>query len=171
MTLLIFPFSAYAAKGLNKLNNIKRRKIKASSLILLISAIIGLGYASGTFSYMSNEAVNKTIPNNLVQSSISFNQINDTVLALHWLDHQATNNSSLMSEERFSAWVQLSLSTPIKLHVYTNTDQSFNNALKASLSNESKTVYLIWYTNSPPPNFTRIYVQNEISIYRYAGHP
>ncbi len=167
MVLLVFPFSVYAVRGFERFRLFDKRGFRKLVVILLIFMVIGVGYSSGAFSYVV--LPNSWVPNNLVQSSIGWNQIDDVRGILRWLNEKAASNSSILVEERFYGWTLIYLkraNDDVKVIAYTANSLP-QHALEKALSDGFRWIYLIWYTDSSWKNFEILYSQNNVSIFLY----
>lgn len=86
-----------------------------------------------------------------------------------WLDENAVQNSSILTEEKFFGWTLLYLeraNDDINAIVYSANSQP-TMALEKALRDDFSCIYLIWHTNLALDNFQKIYSQNGISIFQY----
>lgn len=167
LMLLVFPFSIYAVKGFERFQLFSKRRVRMLRAIILIFVVVGVGYSSGAFSYVV--LGNSWVPVNLVQSSIAWNQIDDVIECLRWLNDHATSNSSILTEERFRGWTLIYLgraNNDVKVIVYAANSLP-QPALEKALGDGFRWIYLIWYTDSSLENFQMIHSQNSISIFQY----
>ena len=167
LILLVFPFSIYAVMGFERFRLFDKNSFRKLVTILLVFMVIGVGYSSGAFSYVA--LPNSWVPTNLVQSSISWNQIDDVKGVLGWLDENAVCNSSVLAEERFYGWTLIYLNRAnddVKVIPYS-ANSPLTPALEQALGDGFNWVYLIWCTNSSLKDFEIIHAQNSVSIFRY----
>jgi hypothetical protein len=165
--LLVYPFCIYTALGLEKINFRKHKK-KILAVILFIFSIFGIGYATATFSYIGI-IPNSYVATNMLQSSIQWDQINDTQNAIIWLKANATFDSALLAEERFYGWSMIDLEPQndnINIIAYGSNSPP-DPALQQAIQVNAKQIYLIWYTNSSIPNFQIVHAEGDIAILRY----
>lgn len=168
LMLLVFPLSVYAAKGLECFQLFSRHRIKMLAVVVLGFMIIGVGYSTGAFSYVG-QMTNSYVAVNLVQSSISWNQVDDLMAVLRWLDINAQFNSSVIVEESFYGWTSIYFkraSEDVKIVFYLAGTQ-LKQALNKALSNGLSWIYLIWLTGSSIKNFQQVYSQNSVSVFQY----
>lgn len=169
LMLLVFPFSVYAAWGIEHFQLFNKRRIWMLMAIFLVFMLIGIGYSTGTFSYVG-QMTNSYVAVNLVQSSISWDQIDDVKTVLAWLDEKAVHNSSILAEECFYGWALIYLeraNQDVKIIPYAAASLP-TSALEIALHNGFNRVYLIWYTEQGFSNFERIHSENAISVFQYA---
>ena len=167
IVLLVFPFIVYTLWGLERLQLFNKGSSRKLMAVLLIFLVSGVGYSSGAFSYIA--LPNSWIPTNMVQSSIGWHQIKDVKGVLMWLDENAVQNSSILTEEKFFGWTLLYLeraNDDINAIVYSANSQP-TMALEKALRDDFSCIYLIWHTNLALDNFQKIYSQNGISIFQY----
>jgi len=169
LILLTFPISIYAANGLSKM--VKRWRLRGAALaavILLLSLLSGLGYASGMGTYMRDPVVNSYLPPHLATSSMDPSQIDDCIECLRWLNSHAGENSVLLVEERFRGWALVYLSEEIFIAWYP-AHHSVENTPINSLSENFSHVYLMWYSVGGPADFRLMYMSGDIAVYQYLG--
>ena len=167
LILLVFPFSIYAVKGFERFHMFDKGSFRKLVAVLLVFAIIGVGYSTGAFSYVT--PTNSWVPTNLVQSSIGWNQIDDVKGVLSWLDEDAAYNSSVLAEERFYGWTLIYLkraNNDVKVIAY-GANSPPTQALEKALRDGFSSIYLIWYTDSTLKDFKTVYSQNSVSIFQY----
>ncbi len=167
LILLVFPFSVYAVWGFERLRFFDKENFRRLAAVILVFAVIGVGYSTGVFSYVTPN--NSWVPTSLVQSSIGWDQIDDVKGVLGWLDENALANSSLLSEERFYGWALIYLkraNNDIVVIGYS-ANSSPAPALEKALSDGFGCIYLVWYTDSSLEGFQLIYSHNSVSIFRY----
>jgi len=167
LILLVYPFSIYAVFGFEHLQLFDVRKVKTLITILLIFMLLGVGYASGGFSYVVLPS--SWVPPSLVKSTVEWNQVDDVKQALGWLDGNAPARSALLTEERFYGWTMMYLekaNTDVKVVPYGGGAQP-TSALEWALNDDFNWIYLIWYTDSSFDKFSLVYSQNSISVFRY----
>ncbi len=165
--LLVFPFSVYATRGFDRFHMFDKRGFRKLMACLLVLMVIGVGYSSGTFSYVVSR--NSWVPTNLAQSSIARDQIDDVTGVLRWLDEEAKTNSSFLVEERFLGWTSIYFSranNDITVIGY-GANSSPMPALEKMLADGFCWIYLIWYTESSLDKFRLIHTQKDISIFQY----
>ena len=170
LMLLVFPFSIYAAKGFERLQLFSERRMRVLKAIVLVFLIIGVGYSTSAFSYVGF-ATNSYVPANLMQSSIDFDHVDDTIECLRWLNSHAAKNSSLLAEERFHGWTQIYLEQTnynIKVIVY-GANSLPTLALETALRDGFSLIYLIWYTDMSLKDFQVIHSQNSVSLFQYVS--
>lgn len=166
LNLLIYPVVIYSIKGFEKIGLFKKKNQKKLLGIIFVFAISGLGYSSGLFSYAI--LPNSWIPNNLVQSSISWNQINDVKESLYWLQNNAENNSALLVEERFYGWTSIYFEPNFDVKIFSYFHGfSPETSLKEALHQKFNTIFLISYSDLKMDNFEIVFSQEDISIFKY----
>ena len=168
LMLLVFPLTIYAVWGFERLRLFSQGRIRILAVILLVSIIIGAGYSTGTFSYV-RYMTNSYVAVHLVQSSISWDQVDDVKSVLSWLDVNAASNSSILVEERFYGWTMLylkRLNHDLSAIAY-GADSTPWSVLDVALQKESNEIYLLWYTKQSLDNFVTVHSQNTISIFKY----
>ena len=112
---------------------------------------------------------NSYVATNMLQSSIQWDQINDTQNALIWLKGNAPFNSALLAEERFYGWSMINLEPQngnITIIAYGSNSPP-DPALQQALKENAKQIYLIWFTASSIPNFQIVHAEGDIAILRY----
>ena len=164
LMLLVFPFSIYAIRGLLLL---KFRKFKKPILAVYISMIliIGIGYSSGTFSYVG-QLPNSYVPIHLVQSSIPWEEIDQVKNVLSWFNQNAPPNSTLLVEERFSGWAILYLqrsTLDVKIVRYGDANSPLS-VLKETFINQT---YLLTYSDRSFPDFYKQYSFAKIALFKF----
>jgi len=167
LMLLVFPFSVYAVNGFEHFHLFNKDNFKKLLTILLIFAVIGIGYSSGAFSYVV--LPNSWVPTNLVQSSIAWDQVDDVKGVLLWLDENAITNSCILCEERFYGWTLIYLeraNNDVEIIPY-GANSAPTAALEKALNDDFSKIYLIWYVNSSFENFQVIYSLENVAIFQY----
>lgn len=168
LMLLVFPLSVAAVKGFERFQLFSKRRIPMLTAIVLAFSIVGAGYSSGAFSYVGL-LPNSYVAVNLVQTSISWNQVDDVKELLKWLDLNAVANSMLLVEERFYGWTLIYLkraTSDIEVVPY-GANYSPATFLESALEKNSSLVYLIWYTETTVKDFRVVYSQNTVSIFQH----
>ena len=166
--LLVFPLAIYAVWGFERLRLFSQGRIRILAVILLGFIIIGAGYSTGTFSYVGH-MTNSYVTVHLVQSSISWNQIDDVKAVLGWLDVNAASNSSVLAEESFYGWTLIYFeraNADVKVIPYGAASLP-TPVLKLVLHEGVSQIYLIWYTEQNLSDFEIVHSQNSISIFQY----
>ncbi len=164
LLLFVFPFSVFAAAGLQRLK-LKKHRFKVIAMILSFFIFIGAAFSSGLFSYTTVLA-NSYMPTNMLQSSIQYSDIGDIKEALTWLNRNVTTNSTLLAEERFYGLSIIYLETSksnITVTAYGANTLPYTT-LNQSINNGWTRIYLIWYTNQTVNGFETLYSINNISI-------
>jgi hypothetical protein len=167
MMLLVFPLSIYAATGLNRLGLFNHSNKWKLASILLAFVIIGVGYSSGAFSYAL--LPNSWVPTNLVQSSIPWDQVDDVMKVIAWLDENAGTGSCVLTEERFYGWTLIYLdraNTDVRVAPY-GAASSPEPALERALGDGFDQVYLIWLTDQQIPGFRLVYCWEALAVFQY----
>lgn len=168
LMLLVFPFSIYAVWGFERFRLFDKEGFRKLVTVLLVFMVIGMGYSTGLFSYVGM-VPNSYVAVNLVQSSITWSQVDDVKNVLQWLDENAPSNSSLLAEERFYGWTLIYLkraNNDVEVVPYSAASPP-GEALENTLANGFSWVYLIWYADSNLTNFHAVYSWNSISVYQY----
>jgi len=168
LMLLVFLFSIYAVKGFERFQLFNGNRLKVLIAIVLIFMVIGVGYSTGAFSYVGM-VPNSYVAVNLVQSSIAWDQVDDVIGSLRWLNDHAVSNSSILAEERFFGWTLIYFeraNTDVKVMVY-GANSLPTATLEKALDNGFRSIYLIWYTDASFENFRMLHSQNSISIFQY----
>ena len=164
LMLLVFPFSIYAVRGLKLL---KFRKFKKPLFVIyfLMILIIGIGYSSGTFSYVG-QLPNSYVPIHLVQSSIPWEEIDEVKNVLSWFDQNALPNSTLLVEERFSGWAQFYLqrsTIDAEIIRYGDGNSPFSVWDETSINQ----TYLLAYSDRSFLNFYQQYAFTDITLFKF----
>jgi len=168
LMLLVFPLTIYAVWGFERLRLFSQGRIRILAVILLVFMVIGAGYSTGTFSYVGH-MTNSYVTVHLVQSSISWDQVDDVKAVLSWLDVNAASNSSVLAEESFFGWTLIYFgraNEDVKVIPY-GAAASPMPALEVALHDGFSRIYLIWYTEQSLNNFEIIHSQNSISVLQY----
>lgn len=170
LMLLVFPFSVYAAWGFERFQLFNKRRIWMLAAIVMVFMLIGVGYSTGTFSYVGR-MTNSYVAVNLVQSSIRWDQIDDVKAVLTWLDENAVSNSSILTEECFYGWTLIYLeraNQDVKVIPYAAASPPMS-ALEVALHDGFSRIYLIWYTAQGFSNFEIIHSKNAVSVFQYVS--
>lgn len=168
LMLLVFPFCIYAVKGFERFQLFSKHRTKILAAIMLYFLIIGLGYCTGTFSYIGR-LTNSYVAVNLVQSSISWDQVENVKTLLVWLNENAAPNSLILTEERFYGWTLIYLeraNEDVKIIPYA-ANCSPMLTFEATLREESHSIYLIWFTEQIVDSFEIIHSRNSVSVFQY----
>ena len=166
LMLLVFPFSIYAAYGIEGLLS-RAARVKTTAILLMFLAI-GTVYVSGVFPY-GWILPNSYVPRNLTQSSIQWDQVDDVREVLSWLDENAVVGSSILTEERFLGWTRIYLkraNDDITIVSYAAGSPPWK-ALESVLSSDFQRVYLIWYNDSDFEGFFEVYSCNSVAAFQY----
>jgi len=169
LMLLVFPFSVYTVWGFERFQLFTGHRIRFLLVILLSFMTIGAGYSTGAFSYVGL-MTNSYVAINLVQSSISWDQIEDVKTVLGWLEKNVEFNSSILAEERFYGWTLIYFDrayNDVKIIPYGPAALP-TPALKTALKDGFSQIYLIWYSEQTLNDFEVVYSQNAISVFQYA---
>ncbi|RLF14058.1 MAG: hypothetical protein DRN06_07670 [Thermoprotei archaeon] len=176
-TLLVFPFCAYLAKGLNELSAKIRPSNSRNLDIKLVIAVpyimLGILYSSGLISWGI-----EWIPPNLMQSSIEVDQIDDCIICVKWLNNNAVSEACLIVEERFRGWVLLYMKREdVRILIVYESPCSepgvgipgaFERAYDTAIRAGFKTIYLIWYSGARIKRFNEVYRRGSIAVYQAA---
>lgn len=168
LMLLVFPFSVYAAWGFERFQMFSKRRIWMLATVVLLFAIIGVGYSTGEFSYVG-QMTNSYVAINLVQSSITWDLVDDVKAGLVWLNENAVRNSSVLAEESFYGWTLIYFeraNEDVKVIPY-GAASSPMPALEVALHDGFSRIYLIWYSEHSLNSFEAVHSQNAISIFQY----
>jgi hypothetical protein len=169
LLLLVFPFCVYAVKGFERFQLFDKRRIRILAAILLCFIVIGMGYSTGTFSYVGH-MTNSYVTVHLVQSSISWDQVDDVKAVLSWLNENAVSNSSVLAEECFYGWTLIYFgraNNDVKVISYGAAASSMP-ALEMALRDGFSQIYLIWYSEQSLNDFEIVRYRNSIAIFQYA---
>jgi hypothetical protein len=166
--LLVFPFCVYAVWGFERFHLFVGRRIGFLAVIFLSFMIVGAGYSTGAFSYVGF-IPNSYVAVNMVQSSISWNQVDDVKTVLEWLNRNVEFNSSVLAEERFYGWTLIYFERANKdVAVIPYGSGSLPKPKLESVLNEGfSRIYLIWYSGQSLNDFEVVYSRNSISIFQY----
>ncbi|MGQ9542835.1 MAG: hypothetical protein ACUVTM_01915 [Candidatus Bathyarchaeia archaeon] len=190
--LLIIPFSAYSARGLFRVRWLWRRRGLGLLLLITLFTTLSVGYASGTLplrslyfqfrgeapkppspskaEYGPVESVNTYIPASLVASSISADNvaetIDDCIVSLKWLNDYEPQNACLLVEERFISLAGLYTSRQVSLAIYGGLTP-IGKVLEGLKDREFSEVYLLWYSDVNIDGFTEVYRHRSIAIYKF----
>ena len=170
LMLLVYPFTVYAIRGFERFHLFEKTGLRKLVAIMLVFSIIGVGYSSGSFSYVS--LPNSWMPTNLVQSTIPWSQTDDVKVALDWLNENAETNSSILVEERFYGWTLIYLkraNDDVKVISYYH-NFSPQTALEKALDDGFSEIFLIWYADSNIKDFKIIFSRNNIAILQYQSY-
>jgi len=168
LMLLVFPLTIYAVWGFERLGLFSQGRIRILAVVLFAFMIIGAGYSTGRFSYVG-QMTNSYVAINLVQSSISWDQVEDVKAVLGWLDVNAAYNSSVLAEESFYGWTLIYFgraNMDVKVIAYGAASSPLP-VLEVALREGFSQVYLIWYTGQKVDSFEVVYSQNAISIFQH----
>lgn len=167
LMLLVFPFSIFATNGLRRLQSFNKNWNRALTVgFLSFTFFVGIGYSTGTFSYIGT---NSYIAVNMTQTTINWNQVDDVINCLNWLDNYAINDSKLLVEERFYGWTQLYLNRAdngVLIFDY-GANSSPLSTLQLMLRDEPNEIYWIWYTDGNLIDFHPVYSSENICIFQY----
>ena len=178
LMLLVYPFCIYAVLGFERLGLFSKKRVWKLSAILLVFAFVGAWYSTGafglgglssnSFSFVSH-VPNSYVPASMLQSSISWNQVDDVKAVLSWLDGHAAFNSAVIAEERFYGWSIVYLERAhhdMKVIPY-RANYSPMPKLELALHEGFDHIYLIWYTEQSVANFQIAHSHNSVSIFQY----
>ena len=168
MMLLVFPLSIYAVRGFDRFGLFDDGNKWKLASILLAFLVVGVGYSSGVFSYVV--LPNSWVPTNLVQSSIPWNQVDDVMNVLGWLNENAALNSCVLTEERFYGWTLIYVAranSDVRVIPY-GASSSCMPALEKALHDGFNQVYLIWLTDQQLPSFRAVHSRKTVSVFEYA---
>ncbi len=168
LMLLVFPFCVFAVWGFERLQLFSKRRVWMLAAVILAFIVIGAGYSTGAFSYVG-QMTNSYVAVNLMQSSISWDQVGDVKAVLGWLDEHAAFNSSVIVEESFYGWTSIYLkraNEDINVVFFLAGSQP-TQALNKALFSGSGWIYLIWFTAFRIENFEHVYSQNGVSVFQY----
>jgi len=168
LMLLVFPLSLFTVRGFERFGLFEKRRVKILVVIILVFVVLGIGYSTSAFSYVGF-IPNSYVPINLVQSSIGWNQIDDVIESLHWLDVHAVKNSSILVEERFYGWTMIYLERAKNdiLTVAYGADSTPASVLQVAFQKGSSAIYLMWFSEQTWQNFEVVHSQSTVSIFRY----
>jgi hypothetical protein len=169
LMLLVFPFCVFAVWGFERLKLFSGRRVWMLAAVILAFMVIGTGYSTGAFSYVG-QIPNSYVAVNLVESSISWDQIGDVKAVLVWLDRNAVSNSSVLAEECFYGWTVLYFgraNRDVRVIPYGAASLP-TKALEMALHDGFSRIYLIWFTEQNVSDFEVVYSQNAISIFQYS---
>jgi hypothetical protein len=171
LMLLVFPFCVFAVWGFESLQLFSKRRVWMLVAVVLCFMVIGAGYSTGAFSYVGH-MTNSYVAVDLVESSISWDQISDVKATLAWLDANAVSNSSVLAEECFYGWTVLYFGRANRdVRVISYGAASLpTKALETALDDGFNRIYLIWFTGKSCSDFEVVYSQNAISIFQYSPH-
>jgi hypothetical protein len=170
LMLLVFPFCVLAVWGFEAFGLFKGRRLWALAAVLLIFVIVGAGYSTGAYSYVS-QFPNSYVAVNLTQSSMGWSEVNDVKAVLGWLDHHAVSGSSVLAEECFYGWTVMYLeraNVDVRVIIY-GAATSPVTALEKALRDGCMQIYLIWFSGQSFDGFIVVYSCNAVSAFEYVG--
>lgn len=169
LMLLVFPFSVFVVWGFERFHLLDKRRIWMLAIIFMVFMVIGAGYSTGTFSYVGR-MTNSYVAVNLVQSSISWDDVPDVKTVLGWLNENAEYNSTVLAEECFYGWTVIYFeraNADVQIIPYAAASP-LTPALEVALRKGFSHIYLIWYTEHSFSDFKVVYSWNNIAVYQYA---
>src|SRR5437867_12033456 len=141
--LLIFPFTIYSLKGLDRLELFQPSRAFARKILIGFFLLLALGYSTGAFSYMGSYGVNSFAPGTMVQGTIRVDQVDAALSSLTWLKVNAPKNSILLTDERFISYARLSMGESFRIAVQPGGPPSAESVSRV-LSLGPKELFVFW---------------------------
>lgn len=185
MFMLVYPFTFYAANGVEKVlesqSTLVRpsirwiRWIKVSRRttlgILLLTVILGSFSTILHYGTISIPGTDLSVPSMYV-NTVPLEDMKGTMDAINWLNTHLKNRSAVLVYLAFRWWVALGLnnSNPIIFYFTRNIEPALNTALQEDLDS----IYFIWWNEDIgwydliiPNSFTAIFSSSRISVYQH----
>lgn len=161
MFMLVYPFTFYAANGVDKIwrshqkNNgltLSRTRISKRTMraILLLTVVVGSAFIAtpaffDRYGFFLNPLVNSYIPSTMLYNSIPLRDVSSTILAMEWLNENMDNRSIVLVHHAFRWWADLYLS---KEHMMVYFVKDIENAVEVALAHGYKHMYTVWWNES-----------------------
>ena len=164
MFMLVYPFTFYAARGVEKLllssgtsvvsdfSHLNRVKITRRRMIAIFSVAVVFGGAFLTvppfldrFGVFSIPTTSSYLPPTALYNSIPLRDVRPTIDVFGWLNENMNENASLLVHHAFLWWSDLYLN---KKHTAIHYVRDVEKALAASSMLGYDRIYMIWW-NEP----------------------
>lgn len=187
MFMLVIPFSIYAVYGLwdlgGKIIQIKIFQIKWAKGILIGLATVFWVSVVGFFVWYNwpfvntpskdakppylNKQINAWLPPSMQNNAVGFENINDILECIDYLNQQAPNDSIVAVDHRYRGIFLLKFDYSKRyLYTYAWSSKLNNDTLKNLRQQNIGTVYTIWGSSSFITNFKRAFVSGRLGVYR-----
>jgi len=170
LMLLVFPFCVYAVWGFERLGLFSGRRVWVLVAVFSLVVLVGLGYSSGSFSYVGH-VPNSYVAVGLKGSSISWDQVDDVRAVLGWLDEHAVVDSAVLVEERFYGWTLLYLERAgedVAVIAYA-AGSAPSVALEQAGRDGFSRVYLVWFSGRSVDGFAAVFSWRAVSVFEFVG--
>jgi hypothetical protein len=170
LMFLVFPFCVCAVWGFEAFGLFKGRRLWALAAVLLVFVVVGAGYSTGAYSYVS-QFPNSYVTVNLVQSSVGWSEVDDVKAVLGWLDNHAASGSSVLTEECFYGWTLMYLeraNADVRVIPYPAAS-SPSSALELALNEASNRVYMVWFTEQNVEGFEIVFSWRSVSVFEFVS--
>jgi hypothetical protein len=164
MFMLVFPFTFYATRGVEKLllsggesvvsdfSYVNRIKINRRRVVAIFSVAVVFGAAFLTvppffdrFGVFSIPTTTPYLPSTALYNSIPLRDVRSTIEAFEWLDENMNANSSVLVHHAFLWWSDLYLD---KNHTAIHFVRDVESASEAAFKQGYNRMYMIWW-NEP----------------------
>jgi len=162
--MLVYPFTFYAIKAIEKVSKSKDKNvasvfrrlswIKVSRKIVLGIFFLTVVFGSiimtvppfyDRFGVFSIPTTNSYLPSSMLYNTVPLRDVKSTVRVMEWLNENMTDGSSVLINHVFLWWADLNLD---KRHMIVYFMKDVENALSVALTQGFDPVYLIWWNEN-----------------------
>lgn len=189
MLMLVYPFTFYAANGVQKVLDsqgggiapsfrwLKWMKVSNRSVLGIASIIVLLGSIFMTtplffdkFGVFSVPTTYTYVPSTMLHNTIPLRDVKGTIEVLEWLNGNMIEKSCVLLQHPFISWASLYLDNK---HVIISYEMDVERALDVALNQGFNFIYLVgwnenigWYGFSVPKDFAPIFSSDRISVFK-----
>jgi len=187
MFMLVYPFTFYAVKGIQKLHkknlhfkNVNLRNFFANlnrktKVSVFITVSLGFIYLATPFlmttAYIGIFSIYPACRYFTSAPAIPYQDVDGVIQAFSWISKNVDNSSCLILHDAFYYWGMLYLnSSPTIVHFKCNVSMAVDTALSQGFNS----IYFVWwnqnigwYNFNPPDSFVPIKNFGRISVFKY----
>jgi len=186
--LLVYPFTFYAANGIQRVLKSQSGSIETNFRclrwmkvskkvvrgIMLVTLIFGLIFMSSLFfeSFRGSSSPTTGVypPSSMLTNTVPLRDTIDTVKAMEWLNGYMKEDAAVLIHFVFLPWAELYLRNERKIFYF---EVDINKALNMTLERGFATVYFVWwnenigwYDLSVPRDFAKYFSSGRISVFK-----
>jgi len=161
MFMLVYPFTFYAVKGIEKVSTLGSKsvasdinwlgwmKVSRRAMLGIISLTIVLGSIFlavppffDRYGVFAIPTVSSYLPSTMLYNTVPLRDVNSTIKVMEWLNEHMSNRSSLLVHHAFLWWGVFYLD---KRHSMIYFVKDTKKALNIALNRGSDPIYLLWW--------------------------
>lgn len=172
MFMLIYPFTFYAANGVEEfLRN--KKWIRQTKAIIILTMAMGILFMASPSAYPIPTTV-AYFPSGMQQNTIPLEDESATISSITWLNQNMNTSTCVIVHLVFVSWADLYLNKNLTIIYYS---MNLTRAFEVARRNGFQDIYIVWWNRDIgwypniklPQGLKEVYSDGRISTYRYAA--